>query len=64
MENKTMLYSMEETGRIYSKEVRQILREWEEDQGDMEKLELALEILTKLEFLINNQPNPNQMELF
>lgn len=59
-----MLYSMEETGRIYSKEVRQILREWEEDQGDMEKLELALEILTKLEFLINNQPNPNQMELF
>ena len=59
-----MLYSMEETGRIYSKEVRQILREWEEDQGDMEKLESALEILQKLEHLLNNPPNPNQMELF
>ena len=59
-----MLYSMEETGRIYSKEVRQILREWEEDQEDMEKLKSALEILKKLEHLLNNQPNPNQMELF
>lgn len=59
-----MLYSMEETGRIYSKEVRQILREWEEDQEDMEKLKSALEILKKLEYLLNNQPNLNQMELF
>lgn len=59
-----MLYSMEETGRIYSKEVRQILREWEVDQEDMEKLKSALEILKKLEYLLNNQPNPNQMELF
>ncbi len=59
-----MLYSMEETGRIYSKEVRQILREWEVDQEDMEKLKSALEILKKLEHLLNNQPNPNQMELF
>ena len=64
MENKTMLYSMEETGRIYSKEVRQILREWEVDQEDMEKLKSALEILKKLEWVLNNQPNPNQMELF
>lgn len=59
-----MLYSMEETGRIYSKEVRQILREWEVDQEDMEKLKSALEILKKLEWVLNNQPNPNQMELF
>lgn len=59
-----MLYSMEETGRIYSKEVRQILREWEVDQEDMEKLKSALEILKKLEWILDNQPNPNQMELF
>lgn len=59
-----MLYSIKKTGRIYSKKVRQILREWEVDQEDMEKLKSALEILKKLEHLLNNQPNPNQMELF
>lgn len=54
-----------ETGRMYSKEIRQLIREWEIDQGDTEKLDLALGILTKLKDKVNGQiHDPRQLRLF